>query len=336
MQNKKSALPRSTLVKEFMSSPVISVDINADLFEIINTLNQHTISCVLVVENNYPIGMITERSVVRCLAKHLPGSLDEIRAHTMMSAPIISIHENESLFDATILCRSQKIRHLPVLNEHQALAGIITYSDLVEANHLQFERRAALLGKAAESDSTESLNKHLLEMTLTDPLMEIGNRRAMSIDLEQTQQLAERYKRPFSIVLIDIDFFKLFNDHYGHLAGDKCLIEFANLLKQSIRNVDRLYRYGGEEILLLLPETESAKAIHLAKRIINSIHKKCYKHEKSNYNYLTASAGVSGYEPKQNSDAVHWQKLIEQADIALYQAKDQGRNCAKLFNNQKH
>ena len=319
-----------------MSSPVISVDVNADFFETINTLNQHTISCLLVVENNYPIGMITERSVVECLAKHFPESLSDIRAHTIMSTPIISIYENEPLFDATILCRSQKIRHLPVLDEHGTLAGIITYSDLVEANHLQFERRVALLGSTAESDSTESLNKHLLEMTLTDPLMEISNRRAMAIDLEQTQQLAQRYKRPFSIVLIDIDFFKLFNDHYGHLAGDKCLIKFANLLKKSIRNVDRLYRYGGEEILLLLPETGSAKATHLAKRIIDTVHEAHYEHEKSDYGYLTASAGVSGYEPKQGSDTVHWQELIEQADIALYEAKGQGRNCAKLFNSKKH
>ncbi|MBL1432687.1 MAG: hypothetical protein COC09_02785 [Gammaproteobacteria bacterium] len=318
------------LAKDFMSSPVTTVNISASLIDIVKVMSARKISCLLVLKNGLPVGMITERDIVTFLASHLPKPTDHTTAKELMTSPLITINENDSLFAATVLCRSQKVRHVPILENNGTLAGIITYSDLVEANHLQLERQAALFGKKNGSNIME-LNEHLIELTLTDPLMEIGNRRSMEMDLQQTQQLSKRYKRPFSLIIIDIDFFKLFNDHYGHYAGDECLKHFAYVLKQCIRDVDRLYRYGGEEILVLLPETTPDNAIILARRIISSIYEDYYEHIKSSFEFLTASAGVSGYDASKDAVLPSPGELIIQADNAMYEAKRQGRNCARLY-----
>lgn len=319
------------LVSEFMSSPVTMVDVDANFFDVVTVMRQKNISCVLASRNGVPMGMLTERDVVQCLVDHLPDTVAQVRVREFMNSPIITTREDATLFEATVLCRSQKVKHLPVVNAQEELVGVITYSDLVAANQVQLERRAAIFGGKG-GDSVESLNEQLLQMTLTDPLMGIGNRRSMEIDLLQTEQLSFRYKRPFSILLIDIDYFKAYNDYYGHLAGDQCLKQFADLTKSTIRGCDRVYRYGGEELLLLLPETRSEGAEVIANRLIASIAAAKISHEKSPLGFLTASVGIFGNDMRGNDvEKISWKDMVNRADEALYEAKGQGRNRVILF-----
>ncbi len=324
---------KSLLVRDFMSSPVHTVETTEKILTVARIMQENKISCVIVKEDKKPIGIITDRDIISVFASCNWQTINSERANNYYTSPLITINDDEPLYSATVMCRSQSIHHLPVINNRKKLVGVITYSDIVEANYLQFERQTALLGTTYDDENIIGINKHLLDLTLNDPLMEIGNRRAMEIDLKQTQHLGIRYKRPFSIVLIDIDYFKYYNDHYGHQAGDTCLKDIAAIIKENTREVDRVYRYGGEEILILLPETKIDGALCLANRIVEAIYSKKIPHEKSCLDYVSVSAGVTSFEGEESKEQADRKHLIATADDALYDAKKCGKNCVKPSSN---
>jgi diguanylate cyclase (GGDEF)-like protein len=151
----------------------------------------------------------------------------------------------------------------------------------------------------------------------TDALTGIHNRHALYPILNQELDRSARYARPFSIILLDVDEFKDINDDFGHLEGDKVLKELSKLVGNLLRKTDCAGRWGGEEFLLILPETGSAEAQILAERIREKIEE---THFIEKY-YITASFGVAAYRTGQSLET-----LLECADKALYQAKDNGRN----------
>ncbi|MBC7876932.1 MAG: GGDEF domain-containing protein [Anaerolineales bacterium] len=151
----------------------------------------------------------------------------------------------------------------------------------------------------------------------TDALTGFLNRHALYSVLLQEMERSIRYKRPFSIVLFDIDEFKLVNDTFGHLEGDKVLKELSKLVVSLMRKTDYVGRWGGEEFLLVLPETDSNAAQTIAERFRAKIEE---THFMENY-FIAASFGVTTYEA---SSSV--QEMLSSADVALYQAKNNGRN----------
>jgi diguanylate cyclase (GGDEF)-like protein len=151
----------------------------------------------------------------------------------------------------------------------------------------------------------------------TDALTGLMNRHALYRILTQEMERSVRYQKPFSIILIDLDFFKEINDTYGHLTGDTVLKEMSKLISGLIRQIDHICRWGGEEFLLALPETDDAHAQVLAERIREKIEETRFFERY----YLTASFGVTAYHAGQSLES-----LIEHADKALYQAKNDGRN----------
>jgi len=278
---------------------------------------------------------------VHFLADHAGHGLDHVTAKAVAPPTLVSIHQDDSLFEAMVLCRSQRVKHLAVLDKQEHLAGIITYSDLVDANYNQIELQAALLDNgAAKGEANQDINAQLLELSLTDPMLKIGNRRSMEIDLKQTHELAVRYNRPYSIAIIDIDHFKKYNDNYGHQAGDEALIATSNVITGTIRGSDRLYRYGGEEFLLLMPETNTEAARNAAQRLLARITNTNIKHEHSPFGKITVSVGTSSFDPEKEINGIDSRDLyikeakkfcakgIEAADKALYAAKSDGRNRA--------
>jgi diguanylate cyclase (GGDEF)-like protein len=143
--------------------------------------------------------------------------------------------------------------------------------------------------------------------------------------VRETHELARRYARPYGLILFDVDHFKAYNDHYGHPSGDRVLVEVAASLLRNIRSVDRLFRYGGEELVALLPETRLSGAEYAAERLRSVVAALAIAHESSASGIVTVSAGVSGATP----DApvpTEWQAVLRQADAALYQAKNAGRD----------
>jgi len=160
----------------------------------------------------------------------------------------------------------------------------------------------------------------------TDPLMGICNRRAMEKRLEQEFKRAKRYRHPFSLIMIDIDHFKKINDRCGHQVGDMVLKRFAGLVTETVRESDVVCRYGGEELLILLPHTQAEAALHVAENLRIKVQNHDFIMDECGCGdeviHVTASFGVTTLCSK--IETLH--NLLGQADKALYFAKKQGRN----------
>ena len=159
----------------------------------------------------------------------------------------------------------------------------------------------------------------------TDGLTGLYNHRAFHEQLEQEIARSVRFGTVFSIIMLDIDLFKVYNDLYGHLAGDKILRNIGELIKNSTRNLDMTFRYGGEEFAVILPQATLDGAYKIAERIRKTIENKT----SSKMMPLTVSLGVASWP----SDAVTREEIIGYADTALYQAKHTGRNQTCLFSD---
>ncbi|BBB31199.1 GGDEF domain-containing protein [Neptunomonas japonica] len=176
---------------------------------------------------------------------------------------------------------------------------------------------------------TEEAQLKLKEESNTDQLTNLANRRAMNEVLNKEWTIARRHKRPLTLIMLDVDFFKKYNDLYGHQAGDECLKSVARTLQGNVKRAgDLVARYGGEEFLLILPDTNNIAAQHLANRICTSIAQLELPHDQSPLGIITISAGIAvltknSYE---NID-----ELLRGADTALYQAKQMGRNQTQLI-----
>ena len=167
------------------------------------------------------------------------------------------------------------------------------------------------------------LSAALKKLTLdseTDPLTGLFNRRTFMQKIENEALRFKRTQKIFSILFGDIDLFKKINDTYGHLAGDAILVSISHILNTEKREIDQVARWGGEEFLILLPETNLKGAVQLGNKIRKSISAKPITHEGQEIN-VTMSFGVSEY----NSET-HIEKIIDLADQRLYLAKNSGRN----------
>lgn len=169
----------------------------------------------------------------------------------------------------------------------------------------------------------------LLQLALTDGLTGIANRRKFDEQLAQEWQRAVRMHQPLSVVMVDVDWFKNYNDYYGHQAGDECLRQVANHLTCSVkRGSDFVARYGGEEFALILPMTTAQAALKIANAMCRNLSEIALPHATSEFGRLTLSAGVAVDEPSKHKTA---EELVQHADHALYTAKNQGRNQAVLY-----
>ncbi len=190
---------------------------------------------------------------------------------------------------------------------------IILGFEMASCYVLDQSRRRSKLGLIKMANQFEYAAKH-------DALTGLANRREGHARLDDEYERYLRNQREFSTILMDIDLFKNVNDNYGHQAGDRMILLVANTLKAECRRVDTLARWGGEEFLVLLPETSNAVAIKIANRIRESIASQSIEFEGHNIS-ATVSAGVATIQGAESID-----RLLQRADEALYQAKSLGRN----------
>ncbi len=171
----------------------------------------------------------------------------------------------------------------------------------------------------------EEANLELLGRSLTDSLTNLGNRRRMEEDLLKIHARALRSQNSYCVTMFDIDYFKFYNDHYGHPAGDEALRQVARCLSRVVRAGEAVYRYGGEEFLLVMPNCEEDAAIAAAERVLHNVNLVAIPHEArpTSPPVITLSAGVACHTPESDF-TIH--DLIERADQALYSAKLSGRN----------
>lgn len=199
----------------------------------------------------------------------------------------------------------------PLIEDDKVIGAVAAFHDISK----QLADEQALL------EANEKLDK----LSRVDALTEVPNRRAFDHTLSRVWREHERSEQPLSMLMIDIDFFKRYNDRYGHQAGDVCLKQVASALSKCIyRPSDFLARYGGEEFVMLLDETDAPGAELVAKRACNSIESLHLTNEGSEISdWVTISIGVASLTSLKDQAS---EQLLKQADQALYDAKEQGRN----------
>ena len=171
----------------------------------------------------------------------------------------------------------------------------------------------------------EEANLELLGRSLTDSLTNLGNRRRMEEDLLKAHARALRSQNSYCVTMFDIDYFKFYNDRYGHPAGDEALRQVANCLNRVVRTGETVYRYGGEEFLLVMPDCHLQEAVAAAERVLHAVNLLAIPHgaRPASPEIITLSAGVAEHQPDSEL-TIH--DLVERADQALYVAKLSGRN----------
>jgi len=190
------------------------------------------------------------------------------------------------------------------------------------------EERTKLL--AETNSKLQQANEVLHSISMRDGLTGISNRRHFDETIEREWKRAMRQLRPVSLLLMDIDYFKAYNDKYGHPCGDDCLKKVAEAISENLKRPgDMTARYGGEEFAVLLPDTDGSSAAMVAESILSAIRNLGIIHEGSKVcNHVTISIGIASLIPEKGSIPA---LLIDSSDRALYQAKHEGRNRFKVF-----
>ena len=195
----------------------------------------------------------------------------------------------------------------------------------VRLEELLLRLRRVLKERQLSTERTRMMQK-LQKLATTDGLTKLYNSRSFYSQLELEVDRYNRYKHPLSLLLLDIDNFKEFNDNFGHLEGDKVLVRFSQIIKSCLRTNDSAYRYGGEEFTVILPETNGEEAKTVAQRIRASLESEKFRPIPNKNAQITISIGVTQYFPKEELSA-----FIRRADKAMYLSKKNGRNRVSVL-----
>ncbi|MGW8286678.1 MAG: diguanylate cyclase [Desulfobulbales bacterium] len=237
--------------------------------------------------------------------------------------PIIVLSTKE---EATIKSEAFQLGandYLVKLPETIELIARIRYHS--QAYITQLERDAAFRALEKSREQLAEANRTLQKLSSLDGLTGIANRRTFDETLSKEWNRAVRDQKPLGLIMLDIDFFKLYNDHYGHQGGDDCLKKVAKGLEAAInRDADFLARYGGEEFSAILPDTDIQGAVKVAEEMRQSIKSLHIEHVKSKVSDIVSiSIGVASMIPQNDTEQ---ETLIAAADQALYKAKEEGRD----------
>lgn len=318
----------SQLVADIMSADVQIVSPDVKLSQLAKVMQHSASPCVVVVDQGIPSGIVTQRDLIKLLALALDDpQLWSSPVHLHMSRPVHTLPVHTPLHHAQRLFEARRFNLIPVVAADGRLVGLLSRERLAEAHMQALEKQRRNIERQVYTRSRElqKANRQLQALALEDSLLKIGNRRALELDAQSMHMNAVRHQHPYSLALLDVDYFKHYNDHYGHCAGDHALIAIVECLKDSLRRGDRLYRYGGEELLLMMPETSQAEAMEAVWRAVKNLYQLNLEHRSSPFGRLTISGGVSTYNTF--STGLAWNDILEQADHHLYRAKAMGRNC---------
>jgi diguanylate cyclase (GGDEF)-like protein/PAS domain S-box-containing protein len=209
----------------------------------------------------------------------------------------------------------------PLRSLDQSVIGLVeTFTDITERRHAETMLQLA--------------NRELQRLATEDGLTKLSNRRRLDEYLDLEWRREARNQGQISLIMCDVDFFKQYNDHYGHQAGDECLKSVADAIRKRVgRPGDLIARYGGEEFAIVMPETDLRGAFQVAENIRQELTRQNIPHENSAIApFVTLSCGIATMLPdKENQPKM----LIEAADQGLYRAKHMGRNCSVLSEGQE-
>jgi diguanylate cyclase (GGDEF)-like protein/PAS domain S-box-containing protein len=425
-------------MEQIMKRKIVSMRKEDSLLRAVELMAQNRISCVPVVEDNRPVGIITERDITRAIAENSALN-NNIKA--IMTSPVLTVSKDVNLYDATRLMEENKFRRLVVVDPEGYMIGIATQSDIIRniredymellknmlkeksrelveseikyrtlverslegiiiiqeglikfvnptllkilnydrremigidilrflfpddrellseslnkfgdsqqvestlelrmmhkngevihmeilSTQIQYEGTPAILATLRNITERKKAESELKRLVITDDLTGLFNQRYFYIQLVKEIERAKRHNRPVSMLLIDIDMFKDFNDTYGHWEGDYVLKKIGEILTKNVREIDMAFRYGGEEFAVLLPDTIHADAVVAAERIRKAVAQTVfYPFTLDGHPDIvskTVSTGVTEFRHEDNMKS-----FLKRVDNALYQAKKSGRN----------
>ncbi len=217
---------------------------------------------------------------------------------------------------------------IPLVAQDRAVGCMNLYmTERREFDGDEIQLLSTFASQAAISIENARLFQETRQLAITDELTGLANHRQFYQQLAREVRRSQRYQRPLTLLMLDLDEFKQYNDRYGHLAGDRALREVAEVLRRNARDVDILARYGGEEFAIILPETDLERAAFQAERIRGAVAEHAFRgRDASTQGDLTVSIGVAALTPGMR----RIEDLVHDADQALYRAKSQGRNRLEL------
>ena len=423
--------------EHIMKRKIISLGRKDTVSAAVELMIKNNISCVLVIEDNKPVGIITERDITKSIAENnILNNLEGI-----MNFPVFTADKDINLYDATKLMEKNKLRSLVIVDSEGDVIGIVTKSDIIknlradyvellknmlkeksralieseikyrtlverslegimiiqeglikfvnptllkilsyeekemlgrdilrflypderqlllenlnklgnsehvesalelrimhkngEGNYMemlstqiQYEGKPAVLATFRDITERKKTEAELKRLVITDDLTELFNQRYFYIQLVKEIERAKRHNRPLSMLLIDIDMFKDFNDKYGHLEGDYVLKKIGEILMKNVREIDMAFRFGGEEFAVLLPDTKHEDAIIVAERFRKAVAANVFYpftlDGQPDIVSKTVSIGVTEFHVEDNIKS-----FLKRVDNAMYQAKKSGRN----------
>ena len=297
-----------------------------------------------IAEGIETVNQLTNLKALKCeygQGYYLSKPLDKVILENLIAADLAQPPEAESenyrflldeeLAQEQLLCEIERLRQ--ELSEVRAerndleivLENAIEHADLVES---QLHNEICDRQKAQAALSLA--NRELEQLSVLDGLTQVANRRRFDDYLLQEWQKLDREKNHLSLILCDIDYFKLYNDNYGHPVGDYCLQQVALAIECIVEsNPGLVARYGGEEFGIILPNVDAAQALKVAEKIALNVQNLHIAHQHSLVSdYVTISLGVYSLIPSSDSNP---ELLVALADKALYQAKAEGRNQACMY-----
>jgi len=318
------------ILNDIMNADVDPVHPDTELDTIVDHLaNSEYSCCVIATDNNIPLGTISESTLIKIISNNTNDVTSSLKdqASQHMDAHPFTLPMNTTLVDAIKWVEKRNINTVLVTALSGELLGIVTPSELAIAYSrvIRHHTENMELTVQKRTRELEKANQKLITISMVDSLTGLGNRRAMEVDIMRVHAAGIRHRRCYSIALFDIDFFKKYNDHYGHQAGDNILQLVANHFKKAIRESDSVYRYGGEEFLMVMPETNEEEAMIPIQRVLDGLAALTIPHAESPLTFITTSAGIA-CSHHQGQRLSNWRQVVELADEGLYEAKGAGRN----------
>ena len=315
--------------------------------------NSQRRSTILVIDDNPTSRLVVVNYLKSCDFEILAAELGQTGFELAQASPPDLILLDVMLPDSNgfEVCRQLKqthpLREIPVIfmtalteTQHKIegfRSGGVDYitkpiktEELFARVEVHLKLRALSQALSERTEALEAANRELYRLATLDGLTQVANRRCFNERLQREWGRLARDRQPLSMIMVDVDYFKPYNDCYGHLQGDDCLYRIAQLLDENLgRSADLVARYGGEEFVVLLPQTPLAGAEYLAWKLQKAIVSLQLLHEPSPISpYVTASFGIASLTPTADLKS---NQLIIQADQALYLAKQAGRNTCCTY-----
>lgn len=296
--------------------------LNKDIktIDVLKDMTSGRYESVIIVENFKPLGIFTTKDVVKIIKQN---SDLELPISSYMSSPVESINKNSTVKEALLFLKEKHYKRVVVVDDESKIAGIISQKELIS---LSYSKWAMLIKNHHEelsriNDSLLNKSKKYEAMAATDSLTGLYNRGKFLEIFDSSFLTMKERGNSMSLVIADIDHFKMINDTYGHNSGDEVLVSIANEFQKRLRNIDVVCRWGGEEFVILLPATTIENGFDLAEKLRAHIEALgLHKEIKA-----TVSFGVT-----QVYDYDDINSVVERADKALYEAKKSGRNMVKI------